>query len=239
MTQDTATKTLLFGGGGCHDYRAICPLLQEYLAETGEFAVDYVAEDYDALLPEHLAEYALIVVYHTGGKLAVEHKRGLVEWVGAGNGFVGVHSAADSWKNAPEYIAMLGGVFKGHPPTRDYIVNVTDYEHPITAGISGYEVKDWEKWPVLEFPVCDEQYLTDYDPRVTVLAAASYSGIWPYDLSHGVQWPVAWVKAWGEGRVFYLALGHNIDACRNPFFKTMFTRGAMWAGTPPPTAEDE
>ena len=45
-------KILLFGGGGCHDYRTICPLLQEYITTIDGFAVDYVAEDYDVFLAQ-------------------------------------------------------------------------------------------------------------------------------------------------------------------------------------------
>ena len=232
MTDTPTSRVLLFGGGGIHDFRAICPILKGYLAQLSAVTVDYVIEDYSVFHADRIQAYDLAVVYHTGGELPTEPKRGLVEWVASGKGFVGVHSAADSFTDSPDYIAMLGGVFKGHPPCRDYLVGISDINHPVTAGIEGYKVKDWEKWPVLEFKVCDEQYLTDYDPRVRVLAAASYSGIWPYDLSHAVQWPVAWVKNWGRGRVFYLALGHDADACLNPFFRQIFINGASWALTP-------
>jgi uncharacterized protein len=232
MTDSSLKKVLLFGGGGVHDFRAICPVLKDYLEETRKVVVDYVIEDYEIFRACRIQRYDLIVLYHTGGELQAEDKRGLVEWVASGKGFVGIHSASDSFKNSPEYIAMLGGVFKGHPPVREFIVGMTDINHPVTKSIEGYCVKDWEKWPVLEFKVVDEQYLTDYDPRVHILATAMYSGIWPYDLSHGRQWPVAWVKNWGAGRVFYLALGHNVEAVRNPFFRSFFVNGSLWTVSP-------
>ena len=67
----------------------------------------------------------------------------------------------------------------------------------------------------------NEQYLTDYDPRVRVLATS---------LFRGRAWPVAWIKPWGRGKVFYLALGHDADSTRNPFFRHLFTNGCCWAG---------
>ncbi|MFH0797350.1 MAG: ThuA domain-containing protein [Candidatus Omnitrophota bacterium] len=112
----------------------------------------------------------ICVLYHTGGTLSVEQKRGIGEWVAGGKGFVGIHSAADSFRDSPEYIAMLGGVFTGHPFIREYLVSLKDTEHPVTKSIEGYTVKDWEKWPVYEYKVQDEQYLLDYDPRVHILA---------------------------------------------------------------------
>jgi type 1 glutamine amidotransferase len=120
-------------------------------------------------------------------------------------------------------------VFIGHPFIREYVVALAEPAHPVTRGLTGYTVKDWEKWPVFEYKMTDEQYLLDYDPRVNVLATTVFSGTLPRRYPHGALWPVAWVKPWGKGRVFYLALGHNLEACRNPFFREFFAGGSAWA----------
>jgi uncharacterized protein len=41
--------------------------------------------------------------------------------------------------------------------------------------------------------------------------------------------PVAWTKPWGQGRVFYLALGHDAPACRQEIFGELLRRGVVWA----------
>lgn len=220
---ETKKSVLLFGGGGCHDFAGICVSLEKYLNQIEGFTVRYVKEDYDIFRAENLVQYDLCVLYHTGGILSVEQKRGLGEWVAEGNGFVGIHSAADSFRDSPEYIAMLGGIFIGHPFIREYLVSLKDINHPVTKVIEGYTVKDWEKFPVYEYKVRDEQYLLDYDPRVHILATTVYQG---------VLWPVAWVKRWGKGKVFYLALGHDVEACQNQFFQKVFVSGARWAAEP-------
>ncbi len=221
-------KVLLFGGGGTHDFKACCPILKRYLKTIPGFDVDYVAEDYDVFLAERIADYDVAVMYHTGGKLSVEQKRGLVEWVASGKGFAGVHGCTCSFGDSPEYMAMLGGVFRAHPFVREYIVSLADNRHPVTRELKGYTAKHWEKWPVYEYKVVDEQYLIDYDTRVNVLATTVF---------RNRVWPVAWVKPWGKGKVFYLALGHNVAVCRNPFFKAMFIGGARWAADPKPDPE--
>lgn len=216
-------RILLFGGGGCHDFKAICPVLNEYLTAAGGCAVDQVAEDYGAFRAERLAPYDAIVLYHTGNQLPLESKRGLVEGVAAGKGFVGIHAAADSFHDSPEYEAMVGGVFRAHPAIREYIVSLADPGHPVTKGIAGYTVKDWEKWPIHEFKVTDEQYLLDHDSRVHLLATTVF---------RSRLWPVAWAKPWGKGRVCYLALGHNLEACRHPFFRQFLINAVRWASEP-------
>ena len=120
---------------------------------------------------------------------------------------------------------MVGGYFRAHPFIRNYIVSLTDNTHPVCKYAKGFTVKDWEKWPVYEYPVTDEQYLLDHDNRVLMLATTVF---------RNKLWPVSWVKPWGTGKVFYLALGHNVEACQNPFFKDMFTGGVEWAVDPTP-----
>ncbi|NOY75964.1 MAG: ThuA domain-containing protein [Kiritimatiellaeota bacterium] len=223
-------KILLFGGGGVHDHKGCCDVLSGHLRQL-DVQFDRLAEDYDAFTEERIKEYDVLVLYHTGGELAVEQKRGLVEWCAAGGKILGVHGATDSFKTSPEYLAMIGGVLKAHPFFRKYIVGLNDGTHPAVAGIEGYSVKDWEKWPVFEFEVEDEQYLLDYDSRNTILAST---------LFRGRLWPVAWTNRWGKGSVFYLALGHNPATCENPFFRKIFASGLEWlrAGAPEPDPKE-
>lgn len=226
----TTQKALLFGGGGVHDYKAVCPHLQNYLTETGRFTVDYVIEDYDIFTASRLEAYDLVVLYHTGSTLSPEQASGLTGRIASGRGFVGIHGAADSFKNAPDYLAMLGGVFKSHPFVRDYLVSLCEDEsgsrHPICEQLDGYTVEHWEDWPVYEYTVHDEQYLLEYDSRNTILATALFKG---------KAWPVAWARGWGAGRVFYCALGHDEAACTHPFFRDLVTAGAGWAADSSPT----
>ena len=202
-------RTMLFAGGKIHDFKGCGEALMEALTPVEELDITYVEDDLDALVAPGLDPYDLIVFYHTVGEITDAQKNGLLNFVASGKGYVGVHSAADSFRECPEYRAMVGGHFVTHPHFRRYQVSVVDSQHPLTKDL-------------VEFDVEDEQYILDYDPRVHVLCSALYKG---------AAMPAAWTKSWGKGRVFYLALGHNPDACRNETFKVLLQRGALWAGT--------
>lgn len=203
----SSIPTLVFAGGPIHDFRGVGGAARDALAAAGDFAITYLEEDLDALLPERLAPFRLLVFHYTVGTLSDAQKNGLLNWVAGDGGFVGIHSAADSFRDCPEYRAMVGGYFVTHPKYRDYQVSVVDSAHPITEGLD-------------EFMVRDEQYILDYDPRVNVLATALWKG---------KAMPVAWTKTWGKGRVFYLALGHDEPAMRHPIAQQLLVRGARWA----------
>ena len=203
-------NTLVFAGGAIHDWKGCSDTAIDWLSQRDEFEITKVEEDLDALVAPNLDPYDLIVFYYTIGEISDAQKNGLLNHIASGKGYVGIHSAADSFRECPEYRAMVGGHFTTHPRYRDYQVNVVDSEHPITEGLD-------------EFMVTDEQYILDYDRRVHVLASA----LWKGDAM-----PVAWTKSWGNGRVFYLALGHDANACQHEMFGTLLQRGALWAGTP-------
>ncbi len=200
-------RTLLYAGGEIHDWKGCGDAIQQALEEAGNFELTRVDDDLDCLT--RLEPFDVIVFYHTVGSITTEQLRGLLSFVESGRGYVGIHSAADSFRDSPTYRAFVGGFFRTHPRYRQYQVSITEVEHPITEGLE-------------EFFVTDEQYITSYDPRNTILATALWKG---------EAMPVVWVKEWGKGRVCYIALGHNPDSCRDENFKTLLVRGTIWAAT--------
>ncbi len=200
-------KTLLFTGGEIHDFKGCGEAIADALSENEKFEVTKVENDLSVLVAPNLDPYDLIVFYYTVGKITDAQKNGLLNFVASGKGYVGIHSAADSFRECPEYRAMTGGHFVTHPHYREYQVSVIDSEHPITKGLT-------------EFMVADEQYILDFDPRVDILCSALWKG---------EAKPVVWKKDWGKGRVFYLALGHDKKACQQEIFRLLLTRGALWA----------
>jgi len=208
-------KTLVLAGGQIHDFKACGAAIRQILESDDRFDVTYVEDDLSVFVPPGLDRYDVLVFYYTVGEITDEQKLGLLNWVASGKGYVGIHSAADSFRGCPEYRAMVGGYFVTHPRYRDYQVFVTDPEHPIMKGLVEAEPP--------EFVVTDEMYVTSYDARNHVLARA----LW----KEGTV-PVAWVKEWGKGRVLWLALGHNGQSCEAEIFGKLLRRGVVWAATP-------
>ncbi len=200
-------KVLQFCGGEIHDWREVGEEVGKWLAKMDDVEVTRVDEDLDVFTKAELAEYDVVVFHYTVGEITDAQKDGLLNYVKSGKGFVGIHSAADSFRGSPEFRAFIGGYFVTHPKYREYTVSVTEVESPITEGLE-------------EFQVTDEQYITSYDPRVTVLATGLYKG---------VAYPVMWTKEWGEGRIFYQALGHDGNSCQDENFGLTLQRGIRWA----------
>jgi type 1 glutamine amidotransferase len=45
----------------------------------------------------------------------------------------------------------------------------------------------------------------------------------------GKKMPQAWTRTWGAGRVFYSAIGHDLDDLENPAVTRLVSQGFAWA----------
>jgi uncharacterized protein len=166
------------------------------------------------------------VLFFTGGDLEMDaqQKADFLSFVhDDGKGFIGVHSAAITFTNWPEYGEMLGGYYDEHPwGTFDAPILVED---PAFPGM--------QLWP-RSFLLRDEIYqLRNYSrEKVRVLMRLDAGKL---DLGKpGVHradrdFAVTWAKMYGKGRVYYSTLGHPQENWDNPALQKMFTEAIRWA----------
>ena len=164
-----------------------------------------------------LQSYDLIVQVYTMASITREQEQGLLEAIKAGAGFAGWHGgAADAFRNNTEYQFMVGGQWVAHPGNIiPYRVNITNHEHPITSGLS-------------DFDMLSEQYYMHVDPAVDVLATTTFSGEYADWIAAAVM-PVVWTKRYSKGRVAYSSLGHIASDFSVPEAREITRRCMLWA----------
>jgi uncharacterized protein len=163
------------------------------------------------------------VLFFTSGELPVteQQKRDLLEFVRAGKGFGGVHSATDTFYTWREYGELIGARFNGHPWVQPVRLDVEDPEHPALAGLgTGFTMLD-EIYQFREFSRDRVRVLMTLDAASVDLGAA---GVNP-----GTEdFPLTWCRRYGEGRVFYSALGHFDSTWRDARFLGMMQEALLW-----------
>lgn len=193
--------------------------LPEIAQESGDLAVATIlkeADDLSGLTAEALAEHEILCLVHTSGDLPLSdaQKQAILDFVAAGNGFVGVHGATTICYDWAEYGAMLGAQFNGHPPAATFTVIAEDRGHLATRGLPPF------------FQVHDELYTFRANPRgaAHVLLSAPAGSL---DLAGDL--PLAWAKSHGAGRVYYNSLGHFDEMWDDPSFRGQIRAGLRWA----------
>jgi uncharacterized protein len=165
------------------------------------------------------------VIFFTGGDLEmdVQQKSDFLSFVhDDGKGFIGIHSAAITFVDWPEYGEMIGGYYDEHPwGTFDAHILTEDARFP-----------GMEQWPG-SFVLRDEIYqMKSYSrDKLRVLMRLDSSKV---DLSNknihrsDRDFAVTWAKMYGKGRVYYTTLGHVKDNWDKPEFQKMLTEAIRW-----------
>jgi type 1 glutamine amidotransferase len=201
-----------------HDSIPTAERLAERLArEDGGFAVEFARTDADLarLDTKALDAWDGVFFASTTGDLPLSDRQAFVDWIGRGHGFVGIHSASDTFHGFPPFVAMLGGEFDTHGEQATVTLLVRDKDHPATRGLAD------------GLTVLDEIYLfKSFDPaRVHLLLSLDRH---PNTGAPG-SFPLAWTREQGTGRVFYTALGHREDVLESPWYAQHLRGGIRWA----------
>ena len=190
---------------------------------TGEYAADGPRR-----ARMHNLDYFDAVLFYTNGetRMTEAQKRDLLDFIGKdGKGFIGVHTAAITAASWPEYAEMLGGFFDNHPwNVASARIVVERPDSPIMRGFStGMELVD-EHYQLLPQPYDRSKVdvLARLDPTSVDLADADVH-------RSDADFPVAWIKPYGNGRVFYSYLGHTDAAWDDPRVQTMYLEAIKWA----------
>jgi type 1 glutamine amidotransferase len=140
-----------------------------------------------------------------------------------GKGFVAAHSAATAFFSWPEFGEMLGGRFDEHPwNIIDGTVVVDDAQHPAMRHLPPRAVFHDELYQIKDFSRTEIHVLAHLDAAKLDLTA-------PLVHRRDGDFPAAWSKRYGSGRVFYSILGHAAEDWDNSLLQQMYFQAIRWS----------
>jgi uncharacterized protein len=197
-------------------------ILQQIGERSGRFELNTTA-DFSDFTTDTLQHYAA-VIFHTSGELPMSdiQKAALLRFVRSGHGFIGVHSATDTFYAWPEYLELIGGYFDGHPWHQTVKIQVADPSNSLVSFLGAtLEIQD-EIYQFSDFDNRESHVLLRLDETSVDLKRAGVQQR-PY------RWPLAWTRSYGQGRVFYTALGHEEVVWRDPRYQRLLLNAILWA----------
>ncbi len=225
-TQAKPPDRLLYftlSSGFKHD---VLPLSHDIVRELGEssgaFSVT-VSEDVAVFAPENLRRFGAVMFFTTGElPMSRDEKAAFVDFVRRGHGFVGVHSATDTFYLWPDYLELIGGYFNEHPWHETVTVAVAEPANPLVGFLGRSLQLDDEIYQISDFDWRGSHVLLRLDPSSVDLTR-------PGVHRRFYGWPLAWTRAYGKGRVFYTALGHDENVWRDPRYQRLLLNGILWS----------
>jgi hypothetical protein len=184
------------------DYARVNPNADEYKGANGkpdkaksDAAIKAVLAE--KMSPAALQNYDAVIFANTTGDLPLPDPQAFLDWIKSGKAFIGMHSATDTFHGFPPFIEMIGGAFKTHGPQVSVNIINQDSECAACRHLPG-------NWTVF-----DEIYQFKNFDRSKVHGLLTLDKH-PNNQTPG-DYPVAWIKNYGKGRVFYTSLGHRED----------------------------
>jgi type 1 glutamine amidotransferase len=205
--------------------------------KTGAYLA-YHTEDISFFEPEKLKRFDAVFMLNTTGECLRPQgvgkeeadrreealKKSLVEFVAGGKGLAGLHAATDTYHRWKDYNRMIGGVFGGHPWTKNVPIKNLEPDHPLNAMFDGkdFEIND----EIYQFTLpsarpTDQKFLLALDTsRMSDARLGNRKEAGPY--------PISWVSTYGKGRTFYCSLGHREEIYCEPTILKHYLAGIQY-----------
>jgi len=224
---------LLLTGANNHDWKRSSPFLKKVLEDSGQYTVTLTEDPSSVLEKGGLDAYPLLLLDYNGPAWSAAAQANFLQAVATGTGVVAVHAANNSFPEWKEYEKMVGLTWRstsGHGKFHEFTVKITDHDHPATRGLADFRTTDELYHRLVLTPGIDLRVL-----------ATAYSD--PAVGGTGKDEPMLAVTQYGQGRVFYHALGHiwagapqvpphpgcTLIALENAGFQTTLLRACAWA----------
>jgi type 1 glutamine amidotransferase len=166
---------------------------------------------------------AIFFLGHREVELTAQQKADLLSFVrDEGKGFVAAHTAVTAFESWAEFGELLGARYDGHPWNTAYgsVIN-EDPAFPAT-----------KHFPAV-FNFTDEFYQAKAYSRdkIRVVLRLDVSKMPANSEVHRTDgdFPLAWARMYGKGRVFYSALGHASSTWDDPSVYRMYFEAIKWS----------
>jgi uncharacterized protein len=203
------SRILLIGGADPAPWHPLSAVEDEFRLLFGDLGELEVTTDDGRLARLEDDSVRLLVCYADlwEGVLSDEHTAGLIRFAAGGGRLLVIHNGI-SYQGRPEFQAVVGARFTGHPPLTKLGFRSAAPDHPINRGLAS----EWE--------LDEEPYRFEFHPaKIEVLQEYRHEGVW---------YPAAWTAPFGKGTLVYLMPGHTVASFRHPRYRELIRSSARW-----------
>jgi len=172
-----------------------------------------------------LIDYDVVVLYDMPKTITDAQKARFLSLFDRGIGLVVLHHALVSYQHWPDYERIIGGRYPeedgksgvvteqvGYEHDVDVPVVIVARDHPVTAGLKGFILRDEIYWGY--------RVSADVTPLLTTTHPKSGK-------------PLAWARTEKNSRVVFIQSGHGPEAFTNADYRQLLAQSLRWAANKP------
>ncbi len=210
--------------------------IMQAIGAKNNFDVTISQDSAKVITAENLKNIDVLIFYTTGElPWSDEQKKLFLDFVKSGKGFIGIHSATDTFYNWAAYGELIGGYFDGHPWTSNTQVTVKKDDKKFTVTKHFDDIFQWveETYQYKQFNAkeCKVVMSLDPAPAKTDMTKKGIRGIHAVGEQANIKddsFPLVWYRTYGQGRVFYSEPGHNSAIWNSEKYQTMIANAIKW-----------
>lgn len=159
-----------------------------------------------------IASYDVLVFYDMYQEISGEQKEAFLRLLNQGIGVVFLHHSIASYQDWDEYLNILGAHYSedtsGYQEKLNIPVQIVNPEHPVTAGMSDFEIFDETYFNVRVLP------------EVTPLLKTNHPQSMPL---------MGWTHRYGNSTIVYLQSGHDNNAFHDLNYRKLVQQAIVWS----------
>jgi len=207
-------------GGHCFERKPFFTLFEGY--DDIEYVEVQLKDDSEIFEDISGWDYDVIVFFNMTQKISPERQENFKKLVKDGVGVLALHHCMGSYQEWPEYIKIIGGRYilkaseqggvkyeaSTYKHGADFTVHIKDTKHPITRGLSDFQVHD-ETYKKCRFEKDNHLLLTTNHPDS--------------------DRELGWVRSYGKGKVCFIMIGHGPTVYAHPTYRQLVARAIRWS----------
>jgi hypothetical protein len=152
-------------------------------------------------------------------------KEGFYAWLRSGKALSAIHGGCYSFHDTPAFAELFGGAFDSHPwnAYEKIAIRLDDPGHPVLAAFGGCGLELVDEGYQFKAPYSRATLRVLYSLDLSRMDTNKPNLRADHDLG------LCWVKRYGQGRIFYSALGHNNEEFWNPTLLRHFLDGIQFS----------
>ena len=175
----------------------------------------------DLIASERVNSYDVLLFYDMGEDISLEHQRAYIDLLKKGKSIIFLHHALVSYQKWPEFVKIVGGQYHTTPVVISGDTLSANYEHDVMMSIKVEDKKHPVTQGLSDFDILDEIYMdVEILPSVKPLLRTTHPNSMRY---------VAWVNRYENSDVIYIQLGHGETGLSNPNFRMLLRQAIEWS----------
>ena len=219
FAQQKKIRVLIVSGGHGYEHKPFYNVFDSIPSITYDTLVQPQANVLIAS-PE-VKKYDVLVFYDMYELIAPAQQEAYIGLLKKGASMIFLHHALVSYQNWPEFIKIVGGQYHTSPVAVNGDTLKANYEHDVSIPVKVENKKHPVTRGISDFEIVDEVYGgVEILPGVKPLLATTHPKSMHY---------LAWINHYGNSDVIYIQLGHGPSGYYNPNFRKLVQQAIEWS----------